>query len=83
MRDDIFLKLKSLICECSKFEVDPTQIKDETNLIEELQFDSISLIELISKVEESYCVDFNYSDLDLDVISVYKGLESTLEQYLK
>ena len=47
---EILDKLKSILHD--EFEIDPTQIKLETNLFEELDLDSIDAVDLAIKLQE-------------------------------
>ena len=47
---EILDKLKSILHE--EFEIDPEQIKPETNLFEELDLDSIDAVDLAIKLQE-------------------------------
>lgn len=47
---EILEKLKSILHD--EFEIDPTQIKLETNLFEELDLDSIDAVDLAIKLQE-------------------------------
>ena len=53
--EDIFEKVKEIICE--NFDVDGSKVTPETNLFEDLDADSLDLVDLISSVEYEFNVE--------------------------
>jgi acyl carrier protein len=76
------LTLKEIICKFSRQEVQPDIIVDDTNLVEDLLFDSLTFIELISEIESTFDINIDSDDLDFDVLNIYKGLHSIVDLYL-
>ncbi len=48
----IFNKIKELICE--QFDIDPEQITEETNFLQDLSADSLDFVELVMNIEDSF-----------------------------
>ena len=48
----IFEKIQGLICE--QFDVDPEQITEETNFLQDLSADSLDFVELVMSIEDSF-----------------------------
>ena len=48
----IFEKIRELICE--QFDVDPEQITEETNFLQDLSADSLDFVELIMNMEDTF-----------------------------
>ena len=48
----IFEKIKELICE--QFAVDPAQITEETNFLQDLSADSLDFVELVMNIEDTF-----------------------------
>ena len=66
-------KLKNLIMECKEGIVEE-EIINKTNLVEDLNFDSIELIHFVVRVEEEFDIVFDDDDLELDKIVVFEEL---------
>ena len=48
----VFEKIKELICE--QFDVDPEQITEDTNFLQDLSADSLDFVELVMHIEDSF-----------------------------
>ena len=48
----VFEKIKELICE--QFDVDPEQITEDTNFLQDLSADSLDFVELVMNIEDSF-----------------------------
>lgn len=51
-----------------------TKITNETNLIEDLGFTSIDLMEMIYQLEEIFDIQFSFDDLEVENITVVESL---------
>lgn len=60
---DFEKELKSLVKEGSRINIDELVIKEDTDLINDLGYDSLSLIKLIVEIEKKF--DFEVDDIDL------------------
>ena len=48
----IFNQIKDLICE--QFDVDPEQITEDTNFLQDLSADSLDFVELVMNIEDTF-----------------------------
>ena len=64
-REILFKELKELVKERSKSK---QEITEQTNLIYDLGFDSILLIELFTEIEERYNAEFDFEGVDFEKI---------------
>jgi len=71
-------KLKELLMSISRLQLDIADITDTAKLIEDLGFDSITLITLVVKLEESYQIIVEDEDLLMDFMETV----SSLYQYI-
>jgi len=46
------------------------QIKATTRLIDELGFDSVSMLELVTAIEDRFDITIDFEDLDIEVLNV-------------
>jgi len=53
------------------------EIKAETRLIDELGFDSVSMLELVTAIEDEFDITIDFEDLDIEVLNV-AGLLASL-----
>ena len=53
-------KLKAILSE--QFDVDESQITSETNIYEDLEADSLDLVDLLSSIEEEFDIEINAED---------------------
>lgn len=71
---DIDLKLKNIIANIANKEVDIVSINDETTLTNDLEFNSLEIIELIVELESQFKIEIEDDDLEIEKLSVYKLL---------
>ena len=67
---DVFEEIAQTICEQSQRKVSAQDIRNGTRLIEDLGYDSISLMQLIINLEERYGIQFKDEFLLMDKINV-------------
>ena len=48
----VFEKIKELICE--QFDVEPEQITEDTNFLQDLSADSLDFVELVMNIEDTF-----------------------------
>lgn len=70
--------LKDIVLEHSPRESDTITINSNTNLIDDLLLDSMQLILLITALEDSFSIEINDFELDINVISIYGSLENMI-----
>lgn len=56
--------------------------KENCDLVEDLGFDSYSMVQLIADIEDSFEIEFDMNILNLSVLRFYKNLCETIEQYI-
>jgi acyl carrier protein len=54
-QDDIFVKVKKIVAE--QLEVDPNQVKPESNFANDLGADSLDTVELVMALEEEFDIE--------------------------
>lgn len=70
------IRLKELVMRLAKCIDSIESINGETNLIDELGYDSLSLVELILDIENEFDFEFGYENIeDLDVFNKYENLK--------
>lgn len=80
MVSEVSEKIKMIIISKGKKEVDANSIEEQTNLIDDLGFDSVQMIEFIVSLEESFGVSLDDADVDLDVLSKYGVVVKMIEK---
>ena len=50
--------VKEILIKCMPQETDLTEISEDTNIYEDLQYDSLAIVELLTAIEEEFGVDF-------------------------
>ena len=73
--------LFNLIQQNSK--VENLEINDHINLVNDLSFDSIDLMNLIVSIENEFGISFDIDDLDYEKIVYLNELESLIDTKLK
>lgn len=72
-------KLKSIIVYFVEG-VDTNSISDETNLLDDLGFDSVDLIKFVVKIEEAFDIEIDDDDLELDRLIVFGELVNLISE---
>lgn len=70
--------LYEMIANLAKIDVD--QIREQTNLIDDLGFDSITIVLLIVEIETKFRIVFEDENLELDVLSSVNKLLNIINQ---
>lgn len=73
-------KLYNIILKYAKGINDIDCIKSDTNLIEDLNFDSVSTIQFIIELEEEFGITFNPEELDLKSIIIVGNVIQILKR---
>lgn len=76
-------KLKEVIANIAMQDVDVISINEETNLINDLGYDSVQIIELIVQLEMEFDIEIEDDDLDIENLIVYSGLYKTIERKIQ
>lgn len=72
---DIDVVLKKIISDASETEVFVENISDDTNLISELGFHSLSVIKLLVKIEKEFGIETDEEDLNRELFEKYRNLK--------
>lgn len=76
-------QLKNIIISCGKNKnITCVDINYETDLINDLSFDSLDIILLIVEIEGNFCIEIEDEDLVLDKLSSYYNLCKMINQKL-
>lgn len=73
-------RLKEILVEASENEYSIEDINDNTDIIEDLSFDSITYLKAIVNIEEETGVDLD--DEDIEEISVFSALLNSINSKL-
>ncbi|MCM1361285.1 MAG: acyl carrier protein [Clostridiales bacterium] len=75
-------KLMAILKENTVMIIDDENIKEDTDFIEELGFDSLSIIRFITDVEREFNIEFDFEELVSEVIGKYGTLLEVIEKKL-
>lgn len=75
-------QLHSLIHEFAAPRFKTVAITDETNLVEHLGFDSVSLVELVVRVEEVFDVEFDDGEMNVNLLTQFASLHALVTSKL-
>ena len=78
MENNLQSQIKDVIIEVSRKAIEPEEIQDYTSIIEDLKFDSLELVNLVVKLEETFHVIFD-ENVILDTISTFQSLCNFIE----
>jgi len=67
-------QLKELIVERLFLKIEPGDIGDEDNLMEEHGIDSVQVLEIVVGLEEDYGVSFEDEDFDIEIFQTVKSI---------
>ena len=67
-------RLKELIVERLFLKIDPGDIGDEDNLMDDHGIDSVQLLEIVVGLEEEFGVSFEDEDFDIEVFKTVKSI---------
>ena len=73
------LDLKRVII-CCKEDITIDQIKDDTDLVRDLGFDSINMIQLIVEFEKNFDIEIDDEYLTFEFLSSYQKLKEILKK---
>lgn len=76
-------KLKALIVDITTEKVDNNSIDTNTDLINDLGFDSIEIIELIVEIENEFKIEIDDDDINMNILTTYSELLSMIERKLQ
>ena len=73
-------QLKELIVERLFLKIEPGDIGDEDNLMEDHGIDSVQVLEIVVGLEEDYGVSFEDEDFDIEVFQTVKSIASFVRE---
>ncbi len=73
-------KLKLLVAKNASIDIEAEEISDETKLLDELEYDSVKIVELIVDIEEEFDFEFEDDDLVIEKYEIFKNLNSLVER---
>lgn len=76
-------KLRKVILKIAKIPLEYNANLDEMSLIDDLFFDSISIIELIVEIEEEFNISIDYDDLNFERFNDVVNIEELILSYLR
>ncbi|MCI9448837.1 MAG: acyl carrier protein [Clostridiales bacterium] len=77
-RDDIKKKVREIVAHCLDNNIDPDDLKEDTQLGENLHFDSIVYISLIVMLEDQFNVIIPDDSLSLVQYTTYGDIENMI-----
>ena len=76
-------KLKEILTHISTSTYSPADIREDTDLVMDLQYDSVQWITLIVELEEKFGIEFEDELLLMESLQTYGQLKNTLSDMLK
>lgn len=80
--NEIEVKLKKIIVECG-VGIEKEQINEHTNLIDDLGFESVNLVELIVDIETEFDIEIGDEYLNMTTLSKYDKLLEMVVKLVK
>ncbi len=74
--------LKQLIMKYSRVKIDESDIMQDSDLVSDFAFDSVSLVKLIVEIEKAFDIEVEDGLLNFNVIGTYKFLEQYITDRL-
>lgn len=74
-------EIKKVISEVTELAIKPNMIENNMNLKEELLLDSLSMMELLVKLEEEGGFEINFRDLDLIDVETVSDIYKLIKEY--
>ncbi|WP_033168006.1 acyl carrier protein [Clostridium sp. KNHs205] len=73
-------RLKTIILSTMRIGIDLEDIEEETDLINDLLFDSIQVLRLISRIEEEFAITIENEDSLVELVQNYGLLKGFIEK---
>ncbi len=73
-------RLKTIILSTMRIGIDLEDIEEETDLINDLLFDSIQVLRLISRIEEEFAITIENEDSLVELVQNYGSLKGFIEK---
>lgn len=81
MKKAVYEEVKKIIIQVNEV-LSNIDINKETNLINDLGFESIMIMELIIKIEETFLFEFSDEEMEIEKIIIVGNLVETIEDKL-
>lgn len=72
--DTISSQLKRIIIDIKGEIISPEEVRDDFNLIEDMEFDSLKMIELILNIEEVFNIEIDDEELEIETLSNFQSI---------
>jgi len=82
VENNIGLRLKNIIIGISRLNITEDDIREETDFINDLGFDSVNMIQLLVQLEKELDICFEGNELALDGLTDFKGLKERVQEKL-
>ena len=76
-------RLKEVIANVAKHDIDINIINEKTVLTLDLGYDSVQIIELIVELENEFNIQIDDDDLEIENLTIYKRLRKMIEEKVK
>lgn len=76
--NDFEKDLKNIIKENTYVSLDDDDFKDDTDLIVDLGYDSLSIVNLIADIEKYFKIEFEINELISEIIANYGNLKKSV-----
>jgi len=83
MEERVEKRLKDMIINNGKVKISYEDIKEESEFINEFGYDSLSILRLISNIEEGFEIEFEDEDLNINIVGKYGHLKNYILKKLK
>ena len=81
--NDFEKDLKKIIKENTYVSLDDDDFKDDTDLIVDLGYDSLSIVNLIADIEKYFKIEFEINELISEIIANYGNLKKCISRKIK
>lgn len=81
--NDFEKDLKKIIKENTYVSLDDDDFKDHTDLIVDLGYDSLSIVNLIADIEKYFKIEFEINELISEIIANYGNLKKCISSKIK
>ncbi|MDF2519390.1 MAG: hypothetical protein K0R84_18 [Clostridia bacterium] len=73
---DIFNELKELIIQNCQIQMNPEEINEDMNLVDDLSYNSIALILLMIAIENKWGIDFEMGGVNMSLLADIRNLHN-------
>ncbi|MFC1582079.1 acyl carrier protein [Planctomycetota bacterium] len=80
--DDIKGKIKAMLVERLMLDVAPGDVKDDQDLAEAYDLDSVRLFELVIGTEEEFDISFEDDEFDMEKFSTVNSIAQVIQEKL-